>query len=99
MRRIFLLFTADHPLRNAIPRFRVVDPASGFAIRALDSFPPLLSHQQIAKAMEGISKGIDLHKIKNRLKHDDALTVGALIKKWYQTNNMDPPPFYVRAPQ
>ena len=42
-----------HPLRNAIPRFRVVDPASGFAIRALDSFPPLLSHQQIAKAMEG----------------------------------------------
>ena len=49
--------------------------------------------------MEGISKGIDLHKIKNRLKHDDALTVGALIKKWYQTNNMDPPPFYVRAPQ
>eukprot|EP00466_Bigelowiella_natans_P009662 jgi/Bigna1/144053/aug1.83_g18761 len=66
----------------------------GLTIRVLEPFPPILSHQSIAYAMESLAHGKDVQHVKNKLFHDDALSIGALIKLWHQSNGMQVPPTY-----
>eukprot|EP00954_Amorphochlora_amoebiformis_P024775 1368697-Amorphochlora_amoeboformis.AAC.1 len=51
----------------------------------------LLTVQIIASAMQSLARSDDVQNVKNRLRHDDALTLGPLISVWHELAGLSPP--------
>eukprot|EP01052_Picozoa_sp_SAG31_P002951 SAG31_NODE_108_length_24741_cov_6.933041_3_plen_2073_part_00 len=66
----------------------------GFAIRSLEPYPPLLSHQRVARAMDVLAKGGDLQTATSLLGHDDVTTVRTMIAEWFVQFNLPVPAEY-----
>lgn len=55
----------------------------GFAVRALETATPLLSHQMVARALAELTGTGDMQRANKILHHDDVTTVRVVIALWF----------------
>eukprot|EP01043_Picozoa_sp_COSAG02_P017069 COSAG02_NODE_766_length_17389_cov_29.287045_1_plen_1976_part_00 len=62
---------------------RGVAACHGFAVRALESATPLLSHQTVARALAVLTSTGDMQRANKILHHDDVTTVRVVVARWF----------------
>ena len=67
----------------------------GFAVRALETAAPLLSHQTVARALQELTSGGDLHRANKILQHDDVTTVRVVVALWFVEFKLPVPAAFV----